>query len=35
MERNYSIRAEKQGQDEIGELIDGFNDMLKQIGRPR
>jgi signal transduction histidine kinase/DNA-binding response OmpR family regulator len=32
VERNYSIRAEKQGQDEIGELIDGFNDMLKQIG---
>ena len=32
IERNYSIRAEKQGQDEIGELIDGFNDMLAQIG---
>ena len=32
VERNYSIRAEKQGQDEIGELIDGFNDMLAQIG---
>jgi two-component system, sensor histidine kinase len=31
-ERNYSIRAEKQGQDEVGELIDGFNDMLAQIG---
>jgi two-component system, sensor histidine kinase len=32
IERDYSIRAEKQGQDEIGELIDGFNDMLAQIG---
>jgi len=32
VERNYSIRAEKQGNDEIGELIDGFNDMLAQIG---
>jgi two-component system, sensor histidine kinase and response regulator len=31
VERNYSIRAEKQGSDEIGELIDGFNDMLAQI----
>jgi signal transduction histidine kinase/HPt (histidine-containing phosphotransfer) domain-containing protein/ActR/RegA family two-component response regulator len=31
-ERNYSIRAEKEGQDEVGELIDGFNDMLAQIG---
>jgi signal transduction histidine kinase/CheY-like chemotaxis protein len=30
-EKNYSLRAEKHGQDEIGTLIDGFNDMLSQI----
>jgi len=30
-ERNYSIRAEKQSEDEIGDLIDGFNEMLAQI----
>jgi signal transduction histidine kinase len=29
--RNYSIRVEKQGGDEIGQLFDGFNDMLAQI----
>ncbi len=28
---NFSIRAEKHTQDEIGTLIDGFNDMLAQI----
>ncbi len=29
--KNYSIRAVKQGQDELGDLIDGFNEMLSQI----
>lgn len=30
-EKNFSLRAKKHGQDEIGILIDGFNDMLAQI----
>ncbi|MGA1795077.1 MAG: response regulator [bacterium] len=30
-ERDYSIRARKRGQDEIGTLIDGFNEMLDEI----
>jgi signal transduction histidine kinase/DNA-binding response OmpR family regulator len=30
-EKNYSIRVEKQGHDEVGTLIDGFNEMLTQI----
>ena len=30
-ESNYSIRAEKYGDDEIGDLIAGFNEMLTQI----
>lgn len=30
-EKNYSLRAKKHGQDEIGILIDGFNEMLAQI----
>ena len=30
-QKNYSLRAAKQGNDELGELIDGFNDMLSQI----
>ena len=30
-EKNYSVRAVKQSDDEIGTLIDGFNDMLRQI----
>ena len=29
--RNYSIRASKESNDEIGSLIDGFNEMLGQI----
>jgi two-component system, NtrC family, sensor kinase len=29
--KDYSIRAVKQGEDELGQLIDGFNDMLTQI----
>ncbi len=32
---NYSLRAHKQGNDEIGTLIDGFNDMLAQIEQYR
>ena len=30
-ERDYSLRAQKRGNDEVGRLIDGFNDMLTQI----
>ncbi|MBM0104940.1 HAMP domain-containing protein [Steroidobacter sp. S1-65] len=30
-ENDYSIRASKQGEDELGSLIDGFNAMLDQI----
>ncbi len=30
-EKNYSVRATKQSEDEIGALIDGFNEMLRQI----
>jgi methyl-accepting chemotaxis protein len=30
-ERNYTLRVEKQGNDELGRLVDGFNDMLGQI----
>jgi len=30
-EKNYSLRATKQGEDELGLLIDGFNHMLSQI----
>ena len=30
-ERNYSMRALKQGDDELGHLIDGFNHILAQI----
>ena len=30
-EKNYSVRAVKQSEDEVGVLIDGFNDMLAQI----
>ena len=29
--RDYAIRARKQSQDEVGVLIDGFNEMLEQI----
>lgn len=30
-DRDYSVRANKKGHDEIGELIDGFNEMLTEI----
>jgi two-component system sensor histidine kinase/response regulator len=30
-EKNFTVRAEKGGNDEVGRLIDGFNDMLGQI----
>jgi PAS domain S-box-containing protein len=31
MEKNYALRAESQSQDELGDLINQFNDMLSQI----
>src|SRR5204863_9864535 len=31
IEKNYSIRDVKQGGDEVGQLIDGFNGRLEQI----
>jgi PAS domain S-box-containing protein len=30
-EKNYALRATKQSNDELGQLVDGFNDMLAQI----
>jgi PAS domain S-box-containing protein len=30
-DKNYSVRAVKHGEDELGRLIDGFNEMLTQI----
>jgi C4-dicarboxylate-specific signal transduction histidine kinase len=30
-QKNYGVRAAKQGNDELGGLIDGFNAMLSQI----
>jgi two-component system, sensor histidine kinase and response regulator len=30
-DRDYSVRAEKLGNDEVGSLVDRFNDMLAQI----
>ncbi len=29
--KDYTVRAKKLGDDEVGSLIDGFNDMLEQI----
>src|SRR5437867_48511 len=29
--KNYSLRAHKRTEDELGQLIDGFNEMLTQI----
>ena len=31
--KDYSVRATKQGNDEIGRTVDGFNEMLAQIQR--
>ena len=31
LDKNYSIRAHKHSGDELGQLIDGFNEMLSQI----
>jgi PAS domain S-box-containing protein len=31
LEKNYSVRAVKESNDELGVLIDAFNEMLKQI----
>jgi two-component sensor histidine kinase/uncharacterized membrane protein affecting hemolysin expression len=31
LKNDYSIRAYKENQDEVGQLIDGFNEMLSQI----
>lgn len=30
-EKNYNLRAEKEADDEVGRLIDGFNEMLGEI----
>ena len=32
-DRDYDIRARRRGSDEVGELIDGFNEMLSEIQR--
>jgi two-component system NtrC family sensor kinase len=31
VEKNYSVRAAKESNDELGQLVDGFNEMLVQI----
>ena len=31
LEKNYSVRATKHSPDELGQLVDGFNEMLAQI----
>ncbi len=31
LEKDYTLRAAKRGEDEVGALIDGFNEMLAQI----
>ena len=35
VQTDYSLRAVKPGDDEIGSLIDGFNDMLAQVDQYR
>lgn len=30
-QKNYSLRARKESADELGRLVDGFNEMLEQI----
>ena len=34
-ERDYGLRAVKRGNDEIGILVDGFNDMLDELAKRR
>jgi signal transduction histidine kinase len=31
VEKNYSVRATKESNDELGQLVEGFNEMLGQI----
>ncbi|MDB6053587.1 MAG: Integral rane sensor signal transduction histidine kinase [Verrucomicrobiales bacterium] len=31
VEKNYGVRAKKKSDDELGQLVDGFNAMLEQI----
>ena len=31
LDKNYSVRATKQSNDELGQLVEGFNEMLAQI----
>ena len=31
LDKDYSVRAVKQSDDELGQLVDGFNEMLAQI----
>jgi PAS domain S-box-containing protein len=31
LDKDYSVRAKQQSSDELGQLIDGFNEMLNQI----
>ena len=33
--KKFSVRATKQGEDEVGRLIDGFNEMLSEIQRSK
>jgi PAS domain S-box-containing protein len=30
-ERDFSLRAEKQGNDEVGQLVDAFNNMIEHV----
>ena len=34
-DHDYSVRATKQGRDEVGQLTDAFNEMLARIGESR
>ena len=34
-ERDYSLRAVKTSDDELGTLVDGFNNMIEEIGKSR